>query len=39
MEVRRIKLESFAKLIARSVAVAGLEQRVGQVFMDIGAIG
>ena len=39
MEVRRFEFEGFAELIARGFAVAGFEQRVGQVFMDIGAIG
>jgi hypothetical protein len=39
MKVRRFEVEGFAELVARGFAVAGFEQRVGQVLVDIGAIG
>lgn len=38
MRVCRFEFEGLAELIARGFAVAGLEQRVGQVLVNIGAI-
>jgi hypothetical protein len=39
MKIRRFDFEGFAELVARGFAIAGLEQRVGQVLANISAIG
>ena len=38
MKIRRFESEGFAELVARGFTVAGFEQRVGQVLMDVGPI-
>jgi hypothetical protein len=38
VKIRGFEFEGFAELVARGFAIAGLEQRISQVFVDIGPI-